>query len=107
MLTRKKVLLVCACVAFCAALFVAVMATKSGSVVQNSEDAISIAIPAFVEMFGDDDDDTLWKAEYDRWTDTWHVYGILLPIMNNTLGGTPEAIISAKDGQIIRIWHSK
>lgn len=105
MLTRKRVLLVCVCVVLCVTLFVAVMATKSEPVVQNSEDATSIAMPAFVEMFGDDDGDTLWKAEYDRWTGTWHVYGVFLSI--NTLGGTPEAIISAKDGQIIRIWHSK
>lgn len=104
--TRVKVVVV-AISAIIVLLLLATVAHKayqSRCVVQNAEDAMSIARVAFVKTFGEEEQNRPLKAKHSGWKGTWHVYGIL---PDGMLGGTPEAIISERTGEVIRIWHGK
>lgn len=112
--TAKKVVAIIVAILLVLAIVFVIVRTfyLQNRTVQSAENAIAIALPAFVEKFGEEDGDIVWEAERDQWAGTWHVYG-LFPMSNDgitlsiTLGGTPEAIVREWDGEIIDIWHSK
>lgn len=76
----------------------------SGCVIQSAEDAIALAKPAMIEVYGEEEVRQCepYIAKRDRWKRTWRVYGLTTELL---LGGTPEAIIAEKDGQILFVTH--
>lgn len=105
--TRKTVIGTLAIFIGIAALSIAVIVVglnQEKNVVSNAEDAISIARAVFIEMYGEDELEEPLVAQY-QWDGTWLVSGT--PPEGMALGGVANAVISAKDGKIIEIWHEK
>ncbi len=100
------VILIAIVVATILAVIIARKVYVSMCVVQSAADAVAIAKPAMVEKYGEElvNKKGPYTAKYNRQDGTWHVYGTL---PKGYVGGTPEAIVSERNGDIISIWHGK
>lgn len=67
------------------------------------KEILDIALPVLEKKYGNLDEFKPWKAQY---TDdgNWNVYGTL---PEDTVGGTPQAIVSEKDKKVIDVYELK
>ena len=106
--TQKRFsMAVCTFVALLAVGSFARLSWMNGSAVRTAEDAIAIAMPLFEATYGhicDIESEGPYVATYDQWAGTWHVHGTLPA---GYAGGVPEAIVFARNGEVLKVWHSR